>query len=191
MKGVVVKFQRLRGFGFIRVEGIRADYFCHQSEVLDGKPLVVGQIVDFEPAEGAKGPEARRVVPGRRPFSPTTVFGATGLILAAAIAAFANLYVPFVDRLLGWILGASVSTFAIYGLDKTLARLQRTRVPESVLLGLAALGGSPGALAAMRVFRHKTIKQSFLIAFWTIVLLQLALLGAYYFVPESWYPRFS
>jgi uncharacterized membrane protein YsdA (DUF1294 family) len=40
------------------------------------------------------------------------------------------------------------------------ARRQR-RVPEAVLLGLAAAGGSPGALFARHHLRHKTLKQPF------------------------------
>jgi uncharacterized membrane protein YsdA (DUF1294 family) len=40
---------------------------------------------------------------------------------------------------------------------------------------LSAIGGSPAALLAMWLFRHKTIKASFRILFWAIVVLQLCL----------------
>jgi uncharacterized membrane protein YsdA (DUF1294 family) len=52
-------------------------------------------------------------------------------------------------------------TFALFGLDKALARAGRRRVAERRLLGLALLGGTPGAYAARAVFRHKTRKQPF------------------------------
>jgi len=40
---------------------------------------------------------------------------------------------------------------------------------------LAAVGGSPGALLGMSLFRHKTIKGKFRILFWCIVALQVSL----------------
>jgi len=49
MKGVVVKFDRIRKFGFIRVEDEKEDYFVHLDQVAGGKALVVGQSVTFEP----------------------------------------------------------------------------------------------------------------------------------------------
>jgi len=55
----------------------------------------------------------------------------------------------------------NLATFAIYGVDKAAAAGRRSRVPERALLTLAALGGSPGALLARPVFRHKTRKQPF------------------------------
>jgi uncharacterized membrane protein YsdA (DUF1294 family) len=51
--------------------------------------------------------------------------------------------------------------FAAFGVDKWRARRGRWRVRESTLLWLALLGGSPGAWAGRRVFRHKMRKQPF------------------------------
>jgi len=75
-----------------------------------------------------------------------------------------------------WLASVNVVTFGYYGLDKIRARAETRRVPESVLHGLAFLGGSVGAYIGMRLFHHKTIKGSFRILFWTIVALQITLI---------------
>lgn len=51
--------------------------------------------------------------------------------------------------------------FAAFGIDKARAERGGWRVQESTLLWLAFLGGSPGAYAGRRLFRHKTRKQPF------------------------------
>ena len=67
-------------------------------------------------------------------------------------------------------------TMAAYGSDKIAARSDAWRVRESTLLLLALIGGSPGALLAMKLFHHKTRKSGFEIWIALILLLQMILL---------------
>ena len=75
------------------------------------------------------------------------------------------------------VFGMSIVTFLIYGFDKHRAANGNRRVPERTLHILALLGGWPGALLAQPLFRHKTQKMSFLIVFWILVVLHVALIG--------------
>jgi len=62
--------------------------------------------------------------------------------------------------------------------DKQRAISGERRIRESDLLGLALIGGSPGALLARRLFRHKTRKEPFSTQLLVIVVLQIgALIG--------------
>jgi uncharacterized membrane protein YsdA (DUF1294 family) len=56
--------------------------------------------------------------------------------------------------------------------DKKRARAGTRRISEADLLGLALLGGSPGALLARHWFRHKTHKQPFSTWLYLIATLQ-------------------
>ena len=73
----------------------------------------------------------------------------------------------------------NLATFALFGLDKALARRDAQRVRESTLLWLAFLGGTPGAYAARRLFRHKTRKQPFSSRLFAIALIQVIALGGW------------
>ena len=76
------------------------------------------------------------------------------------------------------LLAVNLLTFIAYGHDKWKAqhpRRSRRRTPEATLLLLAALGGSPGALLAMNLFRHKTLHRKFTIGVPALLLLQVAL----------------
>lgn len=70
-------------------------------------------------------------------------------------------------------LALSPICYAVYAHDKKAAKLGAYRVPESTLLTLGLLGGWPGGLLAQRRLRHKTRKQSFQLAFWLTVMLNV------------------
>jgi uncharacterized membrane protein YsdA (DUF1294 family) len=78
---------------------------------------------------------------------------------------------------LGIVLVMSLACFVAYGWDKWSAANGSRRVPEQTLHILSLLGGWPGALLGQRHFRHKTKKLSFLIVFWCVVVLHVAMVG--------------
>lgn len=72
-----------------------------------------------------------------------------------------------------YILMCSILTFLVFGLDKYFAMYQKRRIPENILIAMAAIGGSIGALLAMFIFRHKTHKYFFTIGVPMIMICQL------------------
>ena len=66
-------------------------------------------------------------------------------------------------------------TFIFFGYDKSIAGRPIYRVPESVLLWLALCGGSPAAGLAQLLFRHKTRKRAFRLAYFSILFAQIAI----------------
>jgi len=79
-----------------------------------------------------------------------------------------------------WWLALNLATVLVFGYDKAVAGGKRRRVPERTLLALALLGGSPGALFAMGLFRHKTAKPGFRRTMILIVAVQLVVLVWFY-----------
>jgi uncharacterized membrane protein YsdA (DUF1294 family) len=85
---------------------------------------------------------------------------------------------PVAIGYLGLVVLTSLVSFVTYGVDKRRAADGGRRVPERTLLLLAFLGGWPGSILAQRHFRHKTRKLKFLIPFWVVTALHVALVGA-------------
>ncbi len=76
------------------------------------------------------------------------------------------------------LLAVNLLTVLVFWHDKRRAVAGERRVPESDLLLLALLGGSPGALLARNAFRHKTHKEPFSTMLLLICMIQLgALIG--------------
>ena len=74
---------------------------------------------------------------------------ATGAIFLALL--FLTNWSPFLD----WLIAFSLVTFALFGVDKGLAKAGKARIPEAVLHAFTLLGGFPGQLLGRLAFRHK------------------------------------
>ena len=66
--------------------------------------------------------------------------------------------------------------------DKQRAVAGQRRIPEGDLLGLALIGGSPGALLARKLFRHKTRKEPFSTQLFVIVALQIGAIIGFFLI---------
>lgn len=80
-----------------------------------------------------------------------------------------------------WIVLVNAWTVLRFGQDKARAIAGERRIPEADLLGLALIGGSPGAFAARQFFRHKTRKEPFSTNLMFIAACQLGIAGALVF----------
>ncbi|NDC37113.1 MAG: DUF1294 domain-containing protein [Proteobacteria bacterium] len=76
-------------------------------------------------------------------------------------------------------LAITAAAFALMGFDKGISGSGASRVPERILWGVAALGGSLGIFLGMQFFRHKTRKASFQFVLIGIFVLQLMLAKAF------------
>jgi len=177
-RGVVVSFDSIKGFGFIRSRSYHEDVFVHRSDVDGGATLRSGQRVEFSAAETERGLRARWVVPGRVGISPAMAAGA--LLIAVLVGMTESLRRTGLQWFGAWLGAIGAVTWAAYAWDKRRAALGERRVRESVLLGLALIGGSPAAAVAMFTLRHKTRKPRFLAGFAAVVAVQVAAGVAYW-----------
>lgn len=76
---------------------------------------------------------------------------------------------------------ASIVAFVLMGVDKLRARRHRWRIPERTLFLTAVLGGSPGAILGMLLFRHKTRHNLFTVGLPAVLALQLLILYLCFF----------
>ena len=74
---------------------------------------------------------------------------------------------------LSYLLIINLITFLLYAIDKRRSMRKAWRIPESVLMGFAAVGGSVGALLAMLLFRHKTKHAKFAVGVPLILVAQI------------------
>ena len=78
-------------------------------------------------------------------------------------------------ELIIYLLIINAISFLLMLIDKRKAQKNRYRIPEAVLMGVSALGGSLGGLAGMYTVRHKTRKPLFYIGIPIIIVLQITL----------------
>lgn len=78
------------------------------------------------------------------------------------------------ELLIVYVAAVNAVAFVVYGVDKYKAQKAKWRIRESMLLLLAAIGGSAGAWLGMKIWRHKTRHAKFRYGVPAILLIQLA-----------------
>jgi uncharacterized membrane protein YsdA (DUF1294 family) len=75
--------------------------------------------------------------------------------------------------LIFWALGVSFVALVMMGVDKSSAKMRRTRISENTFGAISFLGGFSGVILGGILFHHKVSKPSF----WTPVVLALLFWG--------------
>ena len=81
------------------------------------------------------------------------------------------------EALLYYLIVINIVTFLVYGIDKWKAKQGSWRISEAILLILAVIGGSIGALLGIKVWHHKTMHKKFKYGVPTILIIQIILIG--------------
>ena len=81
------------------------------------------------------------------------------------------------EEIICYLLAVNIVTFLLYGIDKYKAKKGKWRISEATLLTMAAIGGSIGAWAGMRLWHHKTMHKKFKYGIPVIIIMQIALVA--------------
>lgn len=77
------------------------------------------------------------------------------------------------DSLITYLILVNAAAFLLMRIDKWKARRGAWRIPEADLMGVALLGGTIGAIAGMKLFRHKTLHPKFSVGLPVILAFQV------------------
>lgn len=175
-----------RGLGSVTPKGGGDRAFVHgKAFERGGRRPVEGDLVSYEPSWDGKG----RLNPNHLRFGASSPGAKTAAARDWSRARIALAAVALSILGVAWRFGAladivplafalmSIATFVAYGIDKSAARSDRWRTPESTLHMLAVLCGWPGPLLAQALLRHKSRKAGFQTLFWVTVVLNIAALA--------------
>jgi uncharacterized membrane protein YsdA (DUF1294 family)/cold shock CspA family protein len=182
-KGILIKWNVDKAFGFIQPNAGGADIFIHKSAIFNKKRAPQNNdIIAFSITKDKNG---------RRCASDATFSGEKLKKLQSKKNTSFSIYLPllflvvitaayfvgqFPQKLLLSYFCLSMITFLAYAFDKSKAQRVAWRVKESRLHFFALIGGWPGAAIAQQLLRHKSQKRKFLMVFWFTVITNISLL---------------
>jgi uncharacterized membrane protein YsdA (DUF1294 family)/cold shock CspA family protein len=193
-KGQLTEWKDERGFGFIQPADGSQKVFLHISELKDAtRRPQIGDIIYYRAVanQGRKNSACNAFIVGARnkpPASPLSwrksksnvvnkhSFPILELLLLSMLPLigsthFARTTANPIPLILYPVM--SLLTFALYADDKSRAERGSWRTSERTLHLCELAGGWPGGFIAQRKLRHKTIKSSYQVVFWTIASLHL------------------
>lgn len=173
-----------KGYGFIAPNGGGEPVFVHVSAFVRRRQRPQGnERVTYELGRDGKGRTQAREVAFVGEARPEPAF-AGGLLQAPLLGGAFLLFVALMalkgrlpHGVLLLYLICSLIAYGAYWIDKSAAKANRWRTPESTLHFWSLIGGWPGALLAQRRLRHKSAKPAFLAIYWLTVLLNCGALG--------------
>jgi len=170
--GTVIEWNETKGYGFL--DDGRRRIFAHIREFTErSRSPKLGDKVTYDLGTDHQGRICALKI--HLPFTGLPLRSGHFLILALLMAtpgvALARLFPSdFAWALVGWVVVASLITYALYAWDKRRAQRGDWRISERFLHLWELVGGWPGAFLAQRRLRHKSAKESYLFTFWLIIL---------------------
>ena len=194
-KGELTKWKDKRGFGFIQPQDGSQEVFLHISELKDSaRRPQVGDIIYYHLVTkngkiracnafilGAKNKSKSSSKSLRKKVTSNSVnkylFPKWEVLLLSILPLIGSVHFALINtNPLPLILYTVMSflTFYLYAEDKSRAKRGNWRISERTLHLCEFAGGWLGGFVAQRKLRHKSIKSSYQIVFWTIVALHIA-----------------
>jgi len=197
-KGKLIKWKDKRGFGFIQPQDGSQEIFVHISDIKDlaRRPQVGDTIQYYVVTKNGKISACNAFIVGLKSkskplpkflnrkirdngrkkyfFSVWEVLLLSILPLTGSLHFFWITANPLMLTPLIIYIVMSLVTFSLYAEDKSRAKRGGWRISEQTLHLCEFAGGWLGGFIAQRKLRHKSIKRSYQIVFWTIVVFHLA-----------------
>lgn len=179
VSGKIQKIDLQKGYGFVDFGAPEQAYFRTSSIPKHLESLKVGDTVTCTVTRGERGFIAtiheKENQAEKLPVNPYVFFPSATLALLAVLGG-GLFFTSEIPALWCYLAGINASAFLLMGYDKSIAGSSALRMPEKVIFFTALLGGSPGVLTGMKMFRHKTRKGSFQLVMIAILIAQIVLL---------------